>query len=617
MQRNPAAERQELDRRVAGETLCTLLTRTAAEHPDVEALRWKSGDGWRALTYRQYAEQVYDAARGLESLGFGRGEFALIMARNRPEHLVADLAIVHAGGTPVSIYNTLASEQIAYIAGHCEATVAIVEDEAFLAKFRAAWGRLPRLRRVVLIDGAADGRVVTWRSVLEAGRGAGSGAVEAASQVKPDQLANLVYTSGTTGPPKAVMYSHYNVLWTVESSRGVLPGLGPGKRLLSYLPYAHIAERLVSHYLALRSAATVSFCPDPTQLAGYLVEVRPQLFVGVPRVWEKLATGIEMAISAEPDQQRKAAVQQALQIGREIASREQKGEQLRPDLQAKAAAMAPVLAAIRAKVGLDACEYPITSTAPIAPSVMEFFYGLGLNLLEVWGQSEVTGPATATRPEHLKIGTVGYAYPGMEVKLAEDGEILVRGGNVMQGYYKEPEKTAETIDAEGWVHTGDVGTMDADGFLTIIDRKKELIITSGGKNISPANLESLLKRHPLVAQACAIGDRRPYITALVVLDHEVARAWARARGIEAQGVAELARHPAVQAEIEKVVAEVNEHVSRVEQIKRFTVLPVEWTAESEELTPTLKLKRRVLLEKYADVIDGMYSSREQAPAGVA
>ena len=616
MNRDVAKERAELDRAVAGKTLCTVFRDTVERYPDLEALKWRGVEGWQSLTWSQYHGRVREVTLALLELGFRPGDFGLIMARNRPEHLVADLGYLHAGGTAVSVYNTLAPEQIEYIANHSEATFAVVEDEGFLHKFLQIRDRLPKLKKVVLLEGSVENDwVLGWNDLLELGRreGDANSFDRSWQRVKPEDLASLVYTSGTTGPPKAVMYSHYNALWTSESSIG-RDYFQPGERLVSYLPYAHIAERLVSHWLNIITRSVVHFCPDPAQLLPALVEVRPTLFVGVPRVWEKLYTGINAAIAAEPDEQRRTAVQNVIAAGRQAAQFAKRGDQLPDEVAARMNSMAPVQAAIRAKVGLDQCHVAITSTAPISEELHEFFYALGLPLIEVWGQSELTGPATGNQLDRPRLGTVGTTYPGVEARLAEDGEILCRGGNVMLGYYKEPEKTAETIDSEGWVHTGDVGTVDADGYFRIIDRKKELIITSYGKNISPANLESLLKQHPLVGQACVIGDRRPYVTALIVLDHEVAPAWAQRRGIDRTTVAELAQHPQVREEIEKAVETTNQHVSHVEAIKRFTILPAEWTAESEELTPTLKLKRRVINEKYAAEIERMYETRVEEPA---
>ncbi|TMQ17572.1 MAG: hypothetical protein E6J91_09800 [Deltaproteobacteria bacterium] len=330
----------------------------------------------------------------------------------------------------------------------------------------------------------------------------------------------------------------------------------------------------------------------------------------VPRIWEKLHAGLTSAISNEPDEQKRRMVLGALEIGRAVVAHEQRGEPVPADLQQKRAMVEPIFAAIRARIGLDRTRYTVTGAAPTPREVLEFFHAIGLRINEVWGMSEIAVMGTRNPPDRVKIGSIGTALPGVELRLAADGELQVRGGLVMRGYYKEPAKTAETIDADGWLSTGDIAAVDADGYYTIVDRKKELIITAGGKNISPANLEGLLKAHSLIGQACVIGDNRAYLTALIVLDGQNAPAWAAARGMAGQAIAELAAHPEVAAEVARAVAAVNERVSRVESIRKWTILPGEWTAESEELTPTLKLKRRVIVHKYAAAIEAMYRNAD-------
>lgn len=612
--RDIPAERADIDRLVAGKTVPSVFAEIAAQHADQEALKWPDGSGgWRALTWRAYREQVREATMGLLALGFAPGAFGVIMARNRPEHLIADLAIVHAGGRAVSIYNTLAPEQIAYIANHCEAAVAFVEDRAFLAQFLAIREQLPHLRRVVLMEGdpgVGDGWVTTWAELLERGRRAAlaePSAFDASWRaLRPSDIVSLIYTSGTTGAPKGVTYTHDNVVWTCEASRRMY-GFDPNGRFLSYLPLAHVAERFASHWSAMYIAGVTYLVPELTQLLPAMLASRPQVFVGVPRVWEKLQTGIQMALAGETDPQRKAFVEGAIATGREIVEAQRRGQEASPELAARAQAVEPILTMIRGRIGLDQCDHAFTSTAPTPPDVLSFFAAIGLPIAEIWGMSELTGPATGNPLDRIKIGTAGISYPGVELKLAEDGEILVRGGNVTSGYYRDPERTAELFDADGWLHSGDIAEVDDEGYYRIVDRKKELIITSSGKNISPANVEALLKHHPLIGQAIAVGDHHSYITALIVLDHEVAPAWARSHGLAATTPAALVGEPAIIAEVHRAVEEANSHLSRIEQVKRFTLLPGEWTAESEELTPTLKLRRRIVQRKYAREIEGMYA----------
>ena len=613
--RDIKAERAAMDKAARGKTVLTNFEQTCNEIPDQDALRWRDPSGaWHSLSWSQYRQEVRKVAAGVKALGFKPGEFAVIMARNRPEHLLADLGILHARGTPVSIYNTLAPEQVQYIAAHCDAVLAVVEDAGFYKKFEAVRAQLPKLRTIVVIDPSGvelGDDVIAWQALLE--RGAEEDrrhpeAFEEWRKVKPDDIATLVYTSGTTGPPKGVMEAHSNICWMAESGTAFLNR--PGHRHISYLPFAHVFERFVGYYGAMRQQTTVYFCPDPAQLFGYAVQVKPTSLIGVPRVWEKLQAALMAGIQADPDEQKRTAILGAIEVGRKLARLKQAGQEPPAELLAAAERARPVWMAIRAKVGLEDIEWAITGAAPINPDVIEFFQALEVNLWEGWGMTECTVGATYNPLERIKNGTVGISDPGVEMKIGDDGEVLLRGGNLMKGYYKDPEQTAETIDADGWLHTGDVGTIDEDGYLRIIDRKKELIITAGGKNISPANLEALLKQHPLVGQVAVIGDRRPYVTALIVLEQEVAPVWARKAGIQFASTADLATNPTVEAEIQKAVDETNRHVSNVEGIKRFTILPADWTPETEELTPTLKLKRRVINQKYADAIEEMYSRAE-------
>ena len=618
MARDFKAERAEVDRAARGRTVLTNFEQTCNDWPDQQALRWKDSSGaWQGLTWGQYRQRVRFATAGLKSFGFRPGEFAVIMSRNRPEHLIADLGVLHARGVPVSLYNTLAPEQVQYITAHCDAVLAVVENAAFLAKFKAVREQLPKLRNIVVIDpqdALLDDRVISWQDLMAGGEAEDRRDPEAFEEwrrVTPDDLATLVYTSGTTGPPKGVMEAHSNICWMAESATAFLDRAG--HRHISYLPFAHVFERFVGHYGAIRQQTTVHFCPDPTQLFAYAAEVKPTFLIGVPRVWEKLRVGLMAGIQADPDEQRRGAILQAIEVGRKLVKLRQARQEPPAELRAAAERAWPVWMAIRSKVGLQDTEWAITGAAPINPEVIEFFQALGINLWEGWGMTECTVGATYNPLEAIKNGTVGVADPGVEMMIAADGEVLLRAGNLMRGYYKDPEKTAETIDSDGWLHTGDVGVIDDEGYLRIIDRKKELIITAGGKNISPANLEALLKQNPLVGQACVIGDRRPYVSALIVLDQDAAPMWAHKAGITSISMADLARHPAVVTEIQKAIDECNRHVSQVEGVKRFTILPVEWTAESEELTPTLKLKRHVISQKYADEIEEMYARTEPSP----
>jgi long-chain acyl-CoA synthetase len=615
--RQIAAERDAIEAGIAGGTLLTAFAETARRWAGVEALRWRDGAAWHSRTYGELRQQVHDLTLGLHALGFAAGEFAVIWSRNRPEPTIADMAVMHARGVPVSFYTTLAPEQAAYIAGHCEATLAIVEDRGFLARLEKVRPQLPHLRRVILVEGEAgpgEDWLVPWESVLALGRSQAQrspGLFDAIwRQVSPGDLATLVYTSGTTGPPKGVMITHHNVRYCTAAVLQVLPPAEfadeAGMRAISYLPMAHVTGRFTDRWLPMVHPMTITFCPDAARLFQVAAEVRPTLLTGVPRLWEKLQAALLAGLAAMPDDARRQAAEAAIEAGRQLVRCRQQGELPPPALSAMAGQVAMAGRALLSRVGLDACRLALTGAAPLDPEVIEFFQALGLPMLEGWGMTELTNAATLSHPDRARTGTVGAACPGIGLRLADDGEVLIRGPLVMRGYYRDLARTADALDADGWLHTGDVGTLDADGQLRIVDRKKELIITSGGKNISPAAIEALLQRHPLIGQACVLGDRRNYVTALLVLDGEVAPAWARQHGAGSSSLAALAAHPQVLAEVGRGVRAANEYLARAEQVRRFTLLPGEWTAESGELTPTLKRRRRVIAERYADEIGRLY-----------
>jgi long-subunit acyl-CoA synthetase (AMP-forming) len=605
------AARARIEQAIAGRTLLSEFDDAVRDRGDLPAHHWRTDDGWHSRSWRDYRTLVRQVAYGLKAIGLERGSFGVILTRNRPEHLVADLALLYARGVPVSLYNTLAAEQLAYIVGHCEAAVAFVEDAGMLAKFEAVRDRLPALRNIILLEGEAPG-TISWRDLLERGTAEAASAPgwfdAAVDKVSADDLATLIYTSGTTGPPKGVMDSHRQVLWMAASGNVALPDPNLEERHLSYLPLAHAFERYSGHWNAIIRREQVFFCPDPLQVFQYAAEVHPTVMIGSPRVWEKLQAGILAGIAADPNPQSRAMVEGALGVGHKVAEYRMRGEALPPDLAISAERAAAVWSAIRARVGLDQCRLGVTGAAPISPSVVAFFRSLDLPLVEGYGMTESTVGATINPLGEERLGTVGRPNAGLEIKLANDGELLMRGGNVMRGYYKDPAGTAAAIDADGWLHTGDIGEIDADGYVRIIDRKKELIITAGGKNVSPANLEGLLKRNPLIGQAAVIGDRRPFVSSLIVLDPDSARVFAATHHLVDASSHSLASDPAVVAEVQRAVDAANAEVSQAESIRKFRILPVEWTAESGELTPTLKLKRRVIAERYAAEIEAIYSA---------
>ena len=603
------ATKDELDRKVEGQTIASRWLETVAAHPDNVALRAKDGDRWVEWTYSDVADRVARAAAGLRTLGVAPGDRVVLMMRNIPEFHVVDLATMFCGATAVSIYNSSPPEQVAYLVGHSGAKVAIVEDMGFAERFSAVRDELPKLEHLVVLGGdgvadptAGDAALIAGRAVLE-----GHDPVDlhaSLSDIHPESLATVIYTSGTTGPPKGVMISHYNVVWTAQGYLELL-GIEPvGFRAISYLPMAHIAERMSGHYLAAIAGFEVTTCPDPSLIGQYLREVHPQTMFGVPRVWEKIHAGIQAALSANEDA--KAHFDQAVAAAEPIAERRTLGTASDEDESTWASLDDLAFRNVRQLVGLDCLQYAITGAAPIPPELIRWYRAIGVPMSEIYGLSETTGPMTWD-PEAVRVGTVGRAFPGVDVFLGDDGEVCCRGGNVFVGYLDDPDKTADALEPDGTFHSGDIGEIDEDGYLRIVDRKKELIITAGGKNVSPANLEAALKIVVPIGQACAVGDGRRFVSALVVLDPEVAPGWFRERGIEAASLAGLAADPRTLDELQRAVDEVMLRFSTAERVRRIAVLGDEWLPDGDELTPTSKLKRRGILTKYSEQIESLYA----------
>jgi long-subunit acyl-CoA synthetase (AMP-forming) len=589
-------------RAVDAPTVSEALRRTAAGHPDIVAVR--TADDSVSLTWSELLGRVDDVAAGLAKLGVRRGDTVAVMLGNRPEFHIVDLAAAMLGATPFSIYLTYPPEDIRYLIEDAGARVAVAE-QAYLEPLLAARRDLPNLAHVIVVDGEPREDTISLADVE--GSNPDFDVSAASAEIRPDDLVTLIYTSGTTGPPKGVQLTHHNVMAAAETVDRVIR-FEPGGRVISWLPAAHIAERMAHHYIPVVYAGTVTCCPNPREVLSYLPQVRPTWFFAVPRIWEKLKAGLETMQAAQPDEQRRP-IEQALQASLERVRLKQRGEPVPPELEARVAeADAQMFSKLREMLGLDQLIAVNVGAAPTPIEVLEFFHALGIELAELWGMSETSGAGACNRPGDVKIGTVGPASPGVELKIADDGELLVRGECVMTGYRGSPEKTAEALDADGWLHTGDIGSIDADGFLTIVDRKKELIINAAGKNMSPANIEARIKTSsPLIGQAICIGDARPYNTALIVLDADYAPQWAAQQGIEATALEDLARHPEVKAAVEAAIADANQHLSRVEQIKKLTIVPGDWLPGGDELTPTMKLKRRPIAAKYAAEIDAMYA----------
>jgi long-chain acyl-CoA synthetase len=607
--------REEILADIEGRTLIDVFMATCDANGGKPALVVKEGDGFRTRTWAEYRREASQIAMALRRAGVDHGDFVALMMTNRPEHVVADVGTLLAGATPVSIYNTLTAEQIRYIADNCQAKVAIVEDATFLARWEAIRGELPNLALIVVLE--PDGVDLDRQGITSYERFAAAGAEALAGgrgelenswrAVTPDDPLTLIYTSGTTGPPKGVILTHRNLLYQLAVVQRILH-LEPGQRGISYLPLAHVAERMTTHYVGIRFAGTVYFVREVAAVVETLQEARPNTFMAVPRVWEKMHAALMAKIHATEDERKRKLALRAVDVGMAKVRAEMAGTQPSLGLRIQHALFDRlVFAKIRDGLGMDQLKIALSGAAPISADLLTFFKAIGIEILEVYGMTESTAVITANQPGEVKIGTVGPPLPGIEVRIAADGEILARGPIVTQGYLRRPEATAEAIDADGWLHTGDLGVMDDDGYVRIVGRKKELIITAGGKNLSPNNIEETIKQtSPLIAQLCAVGDERPYISALVVLDAEVLPTWCASKGIGFSSVAEAAEHPEVIAEVQRAIDAGNEHLARVEQVRRWAIVPSEWTAESEELTPSLKLKRSVIHTKYADVIDGLY-----------
>lgn len=583
-------------------TIAEAFRITAAERLDDVAIRTRE-DAF-TITWRALRDRVDALAGGLAELGLKRGDTLALMLSNRPEFHICDLAGMMLGAAPFSIYNTYTAEQIQYLVSDAGATILICEQQ-YLEQILQARRTLPGLTHVIVVDGQAPEGTIQLAAVEAMASGFD---VEASvARIQPTDVLTLIYTSGTTGPPKGVQLIHRNLLAACEGLEELIEFPRDG-RVISWLPSAHVAERNAHHYLPIVYGLQITCCEDPRQVLSYLPEVRPSWFFAVPRIWEKLKAGLETMMAAQPEQQR-ADTQAALDAAIEKVRLEQRGEEVPAALEAQVArADAEIFSGLRTMLGLDKVEAINVGAAPTPVEVLEFFHAIGLPLAELWGMSETCGAGTVNPPGRIKIGTVGPPAPGVEIRLDSDGEVLIRSEVVMLGYRNLPEQTREALSEDGWLRTGDIGTLDEDGYLTIIDRKKELIISAGGKNMSPANIEATLKTaSPLIGQACCIGDMRPYNTALIVLDADFAPAWAAKEGFSDTSLAALAGEERVRAAVQEALDAANQKLARVEQIKRFAIVEGDWLPGGVELTPTMKLKRKPILEKYESVIDEMYS----------
>jgi long-chain acyl-CoA synthetase len=597
------------------DTIPQRLFDRASATPSLPAYYAKRGGGWVATSFAAYADEVKRAGKALVALGIEPGSTVAILGANRPEWIIADLGCMAVGGAPAGIYATSSPAEVRYIVEHTEATVVFVDSEAQWRKVHGERERLPRLRWIVTMSGTSiDGRAgdpgtlstlctLSWHAFLAKAEGTTDAAFFARLHaLAPDGLATLIYTSGTTGPPKGVMLSHGNLVYAGQ--QGVtLVGLTTSDRSLSYLPLSHIAEQIFTLYAPISAGSAVSFAQSVDTVPDDLKEARPTVFFGVPRIWEKFQAAIAGKL-AQATGSKKLVVRWARSVGRRVAARSMRSQPLPPTLALEyRLARRLFFSPLKAALGLERGRLFVSGAAPIGREVLEFFASLDIVVHESYGMSENTGCTSINRPGRVKLGSVGPALPGIEVRTADDGEIVVRGPNVFLGYYKDPAATADAV-VDGWLRSGDLGAFDRDGFLSITGRKKDLIITAGGKNISPSNIEGAIKTHPFVAEAVVIGDRRKHLTALVILDDKAAGAWRSERGLS--GDEPLHADAAIVAEIQRALDLVNAEMARVEQVKKFRILPAPFSIETGELTPTLKVKRKVVEQKFVAEIEAMY-----------
>jgi long-chain acyl-CoA synthetase len=589
-----------VDAGTGSKTMADLALLAARKYAGSRVAMHKSGDEWAEVSFDEFGDAVREIALGLMSLGLEKGDRVSILSNTRPEWGYACFGILSAGAVSVSIYQTNSPAEVQYVADHSESKAIFVEDAEQLAKVQECRDRLPHLEHVVIFDGDAPGEdVLSLGDLRERGRdGEASALDERIASVTPEDYAVFIYTSGTTGPPKGVMLTHDNYRQVVNMTlhQGVFDG---DDLVYLFLPLAHAFALLVLFASIDIGTPTAYWEKDPQKIVPNLMEVKPTYFPSVPRIFEKIYT---LATSAADDPEK---LKQAVQVGLQVRQMQERGEEVPAQLQAGFdQAEEKLFVNVRNLFG-GRIRQCVTGAAPIAKEILEFFYACGVPIMEGYGMTETSTVATVNTLDAVRFGSVGKALPGVEVKIADDGEILLRGANMMHGYFKNEDATRETLEDDGWLHTGDLGYVDDDGFLFISGRKKDIIITAGGKNITPANLENGLKQNRWISQAVVIGDRRPYLVALITLDPEEVPKFAEEHGLKPEDVA---GSDEMRAEVQKIVDEVNKDYGRVEQVKKFKILPEDLTQEAGTLTPTLKVKRNVVNEQYEGEIEGLYAA---------
>ncbi len=596
------------------QSIVSVFYQKAKLHPDKPAIIWNKKGDWQHIPWQEYREHVNNASYGLLSMGFLPGDRANIIGTNRPEWFYSDLAILSNRGISVPVYQTNTPKQIGYIAQHSESSFIFLENRTQLDKVLSVRAQLPALKKIVVWDksGAKDDPMVISFAELESlgekARPEQSGTVERRTQeIKLSDTATIVYTSGTTGPPKGAMISHSNIVWTCNALTRANDYFDTDT-YMSYLPLSHIAERIGIYYSSIYTDGTVGIPESIDKLAADIRVLQPHVMFAVPRVMEKFYAGIK-AVFSQTTGIKKRIIDFAVTTGNQWVRFMESGPQgSRPpailNLKRKIADKL-VYSKLKHELGFSRGRLLIAGGAPVPPEILRFFHSINIPLCVVYGQTEVTGPTSIHEHGHIKFETTGPAVPGVEVKIAPDREILVKGGNVFMGYFKNPEATDEALK-DGWLYSGDIGELDKDGHLKVTDRKKDLIITSGGKNISPSNLESMLKSNPLISQAVVIGDKRPFLTALLTLNAENIQKFAKDKGLQDTTLEGISKHPETSKAISEFIAKINSDLAQYETIKKFRLLDRDFTQDADELTPTLKVKRKVVNEKYAGIIEGMY-----------
>lgn len=600
-------------------TIVEVLQNRIKKYGDKEFLKYKRENIWMSITWNEFGKMVRNFSAGLLISGMNKGETVCLLSNNRPEWIISDFGILSIGAITVPIYPTLLAKDVAYIINHCEAKILIVENQMQLDKVISVKENLPNLQKIIVFDEyRSDEKIVmSFEEVLKEGEKYlsqnSSIFEEKIKNCKEEDIATIVYTSGTTGPPKGSIITHSNIMFICNSCKKIWSMINDTDTHLSYLPLSHVYERVAAEFFGIYNGGTCYYARSYETLSEDVKDAKPTLFMGVPRVYEKVYQRILANIENSPPLKKKIFYW-AVNVGKKYIKLDQEKKRIPLSLSLKyKIADKLVYKKLREALG-GKVKYLVSSAAPLSKEIQEFFNACGFRLFEGWGMTETTGPSTLNTPLEYKIGTVGKAIPGVEIKIADDGEILIKGGNVFKGYYKQEEDTKEALE-DGWMHTGDIGEIDEDGYLKITDRKKDIIITAGGKNIAPQNIENLLKTNPLIQEAVVIGDKKPYLTTLIVLAREEIEKYAKEKDIEFKNYNDLVKHPEIQKLAQEIIEEKNKDLAQFETIKKFTIMPEEFSIETGELTPTLKVKRKVVYEKFKDIIEGMYKEAPPEKVG--